>query len=145
GGMVLGQAIDLRFENHPLELAQVEELHRNKTAKLIAASLEMGTVIVGLEPRLRRELYGFGIDLGLLFQVQDDILDATQSQEEAGKPTAHDADKNSFVVLLGLEGAMGYADTLAEELRERFGRFDPPLRRVLEGLMERYLLRHQGR
>jgi farnesyl diphosphate synthase len=143
GGMVLGQAIDLHFENAPLKLEEVVELHRNKTAKLIAASLEMGAVIVGLERDVRRALYDFGIELGLLFQVQDDILDATQSAEEAGKPTGHDSEKNSFVTLLGLEGALAYADGLAESLEERFGRFDAPIREALGALMERYLFRHR--
>ena len=142
GGMVLGQAIDLHFENAPLELEQVIELHRNKTAKLIAAALEMGAVIVGLDRTARRALYEFGIELGLLFQVQDDILDATQSSEEAGKPTDHDEEKNSFVTLLGVEGALAYADGLAESLRERFGEFDGPIRRALGKLMEQYLFRH---
>jgi farnesyl diphosphate synthase len=143
GGMVLGQAIDLHFEKRPLKLEQVIELHRNKTAKLIAASLEMGAVIVGLERESRKALYDFGIELGLLFQVQDDILDATQSPEEAGKPTGHDGDKNSFVTLLGLEGARAYADGLAESLEERFGSFDAPIREALEGLMRDYLFRHR--
>ena len=144
GGMVLGQAIDLHFENRPLTLEQVIELHRNKTAKLIAAALEMGAVIVGLDRTKRRELYEFGIELGLLFQVQDDILDATQSPEEAGKPTAHDGEKNSFVTLLGLEGAQEYADALAAGLRERFGEFEAPLQQALGELMDRYLMRHRG-
>ncbi|WP_456430022.1 polyprenyl synthetase family protein [Nitratifractor sp.] len=143
GGMVLGQAIDLHFEKHPLHLDEVLELHRNKTAKLIAASLEMGAVIVGLELPVRRALYDFGIELGLLFQVQDDILDATLSSEEAGKPTNHDQDKNSFITLLGLEGAQAYADGLAESLEERFSGFDAPLRKALEPLMRQYLFRHR--
>jgi farnesyl diphosphate synthase len=141
-GMVLGQAIDLHFEKTPLSLEQVIELHRNKTAKLIAAALEMGAVIVGLESGVRRELYEFGIELGLLFQVQDAIIDATQSPEEAGKPTGHDSEKNSFVTLLGVEGATAYADGLAASLRERFESFDGPIREALGELMERYLFRH---
>ncbi len=144
GGMVLGQAIDLRFEKHPLKLEEVLELHRNKTAKLIAASLEMGAVIVDLPRETRKALYDFGIELGLLFQVQDDILDATQSEEEAGKPTGNDLEKNSFVTLLGLEGALDYADGLAESLQERFESFDAPIRDALGGLMERYLFRHKA-
>ena len=143
GGMVLGQAIDLHFEKSPLTLEEVEELHRNKTAKLIAASLEMGAVIAGLPQPVRRSLYDFGIGLGLLFQVQDDILDATQSAEEAGKPTAHDSDKNSFVTLLGVEEAVLYADRLADDLQERFESFDEPIREALRPLMEKYLFRHR--
>ncbi|WP_457607366.1 polyprenyl synthetase family protein [Nitratifractor sp.] len=143
GGMVLGQALDLYFEGEALSLEQVEELHRNKTAKLIAASLEMGAVIVGLEPELQQELYDFGIELGLLFQVQDDILDATQSSEEAGKPTLHDTEKNSFVTLLGLDEAMKYADRLAERLVGQLESYEPRLRNALEPLLTSYLWRHR--
>ena len=144
GGMVLGQALDLHFENHRLSLEEVEELHRNKTAKLIAAALEMGAVIVDLPSPIRRELVEFGMDLGLLFQVQDDILDATLSEEEAGKPTSHDAEKNSFVSLLGVDGAQEYADALAARLRKQYEAFDAPLKRALRPLMEDYLYRHRG-
>jgi farnesyl diphosphate synthase len=142
-GMVLGQAIDLHFENTPLTIEQVRELHRNKTAKLIAASMLMGAVIVDLDSAVQEALYAFGIDLGLLFQIQDDIIDETQSAEEAGKTTGNDGDKNSFVTLLGLEGAVREADTLAADLARRFEAFDPRLQSALRPLMDQYLTRHQ--
>jgi len=142
-GMVLGQAIDLEFENSPLKLEEVEILHKNKTAKLIAASLLMGAVIVSLEKELREELYEFGLDLGLLFQVQDDILDVTQSVQEAGKPTSFDGDKNSFIALIGLENSMEYADNLAQKIKGRFERFEEPLQEALSQLIEAYLYRHK--
>ena len=142
-GMVLGQAIDCYFENQPLSVDQVKELHINKTAKLIAASLVMGAVIVGLEKRVQDALYDFGIDLGLLFQVQDDIIDETQSAEEAGKTTGNDEGKNSFVNLLGLEESIKEADTLAKDLQRRFESFDNRLQQALQPLMEQYLYRHK--
>ncbi len=141
-GMVLGQAIDCYFENTPLELEQVKTLHKNKTAKLIAISLQMGAVIVGLEKKAQDALYDFGIDLGLLFQIQDDIIDETQSEEEAGKPTGNDSDKNSFVNLLGLEKTVEEADTLAKDLQRRFESFDKKLQIALQPLMNTYLYRH---
>jgi len=141
-GMVLGQAIDCYFENKPLTIEQVRILHTNKTAKLIAVSLQMGAVIVGLEKKVQDDLYGFGIDLGLLFQIQDDIIDETQSEEEAGKTTGNDADKNSFVNLLGLEETVIQADTLAKDLQRRFEDFDEKLQIALQPLMNKYLNRH---
>ena len=141
-GMVLGQAIDCYFENQPLSLEQVKTLHKNKTAKLIAVSLQMGAVIVGLELKVQQALYDFGIDLGLLFQIQDDIIDETQSEEEAGKPTGNDTDKNSFVNLLGLEKTVEEADTLAKDLQRRFETFDEKLKIALQPLMNTYLNRH---
>ncbi len=141
-GMVLGQAIDCYFENTPLTIDQVKLLHTNKTAKLIAVSLQMGAVIVGLDKKVQEELYGFGIDLGLLFQIQDDIIDETMSEEEAGKTTGNDSDKNSFVNLLGLEKTVEEADTLAKDLQRRFENFDEKLRSALQPLMNTYLYRH---
>jgi farnesyl diphosphate synthase len=142
-GMVLGQAIDCYFENKPLTLEQIKVLHTNKTAKLIAVSLQMGAVIVGLEKAVQEALYAFGIDLGLLFQIQDDIIDETQSEEEAGKTTGNDGDKNSFVNLLGLKQTVTEADTLAKDLQRRFETFEPRLQEALRPLMEKYLYRHQ--
>ena len=141
-GMVLGQAIDCYFENRPLTIDQVKLLHTNKTAKLIAVSLQMGAVIVGLEKKIQDELYAFGIDLGLLFQIQDDIIDETQSEEEAGKTTGNDADKNSFVNLLGLDETVAQADALAKDLQRRFEDFDEKLQTALQPLMNIYLHRH---
>ena len=141
-GMVLGQAIDCYFENKPLDLEQIKTLHTNKTAKLIAVSLQMGAVIVGLEKKIQDELYAFGIDLGLLFQIQDDIIDETQSEEEAGKTTGNDADKNSFVNLLGLDETVAQADALAKDLQRRFEDFDEKLQTALQPLMNTYLNRH---
>jgi len=142
-GMVLGQAIDCYFENIPLSLEQVKILHKNKTAKLIAVSLQMGAVIVELEKSVQEDLYDFGIDLGLLFQIQDDIIDETQSEEEAGKTTGNDGDKNSFVNLLGLEKTVEEADTLAKDLQRRFANFDEKLQKALHPLMNKYLNRHK--
>ena len=144
-GMVLGQAIDCYFENKPLDLEQIKTLHKNKTAKLIAVSLQMGAVIVGVEKKVQNALYDFGIDLGLLFQIQDDIIDETQSDEEAGKTTGNDSDKNSFVNLLGLEKTVEEADTLAKDLQRRFESFDEKLQTALQPLMNKYLYRHNQR
>jgi len=141
-GMVLGQAIDCYFENTPLTIDQVKILHTNKTAKLIAVSMQMGAVIVGLDKKVQEALYNFGIDLGLLFQIQDDIIDETHSEEEAGKTTGNDGDKNSFVNLLGLEATVVEADTLAKDLQRRFEDFDEKLQTALQPLMNTYLNRH---
>ncbi len=142
-GMVLGQSIDLHFENTPLDIEQVKTLHINKTAKLIATSLLMGAVIVKLEKKKQDELYSFGIDLGLLFQIQDDIIDETHSDEEAGKTTGNDGDKNSFVTLIGLERSIEEAERLAEELNRRFNSFDDVLQKSLREIIEKYLYRHR--
>jgi farnesyl diphosphate synthase len=142
-GMVLGQAIDLYFENRPLNLEEVKFLHINKTAKLVATSLLMGAVIVELDRDKQDELYKFGIDLGLLFQIQDDIIDETHTEEEAGKTTGNDGDKNSFINIIGLEGSIVEAERLAVDLEHRFSLFDPRLQKALEPIVKKYLYRHR--
>ncbi|MDD3505049.1 MAG: polyprenyl synthetase family protein [Sulfurimonas sp.] len=141
-GMVLGQAIDCYFENRPLSIEDVRVLHTNKTAKLIAASLKMGAIIVGQE-ELADALYDFGIKLGLLFQIQDDILDVTQSSHEAGKLTNNDESKNSFVTLLGLDEALQEADELAQILAKEMSGFDEKLKNELSSLLTHYINRHK--
>lgn len=141
-GMVLGQAIDCYFENRALGIEDVRVLHTNKTAKLIAASLKMGAIIVDRE-ELADTLYDFGVRLGLLFQIQDDILDVTQSSEEAGKLTNNDESKNSFVTLLGLDEALREADELAQTLIKEMDGFDEKLKNELSGLLIHYINRHK--
>ena len=141
-GMVLGQAIDCYFENQPLKVEDIKVLHTNKTAKLIAASLKMGAIIVGKE-NLGEKLYDFGIKLGLLFQIQDDILDVTQTSEEAGKLTNNDEDKNSFVTILGLDESMKQANELADELTQEMDSFDENLQSKLSSLLTQYINRHK--
>jgi len=142
-GMVLGQAIDCFFENKPLSLDELKFLHIHKTAKLIAASLKMGAILVNLDSKTQEKLYNFGIDLGLLFQIQDDIIDETLTPEEAGKDTQNDNDKNSFVNLLGLNGAIDEANTLANKLENEFKTFDNKLQNGLKDIINKYLYRHQ--
>ena len=143
-GMIIGQAIDCYFENHTLELNQLEFLHIHKTAKLIAASLKMGAVIAGLSLEVQNKLYQFGIDIGLLFQIQDDIIDETATEEEAGKTTQNDESKNSFVNLLGLDGAIKSADDLALKCENTLNSLDNNLRDSLNELLLKYINRHKN-
>jgi len=141
-GMVLGQALDCHFENVELTLEQLNLLHNRKTAALIASSLVMGAIIVGRD-ELVEPLREFGEDVGLLFQIQDDIIDVTQSSEEAGKTTGVDSEKNSFVNLLGLDGAVETADKMSAILSEKLNNFDENLREQLNILLKEYLYRHK--
>lgn len=143
-GMVLGQAIDCHFEDAPLSLEQVEFLHRHKTGVLIAASLKMGAIVCDAGKELEDALYDFGVKLGLLFQVEDDIIDVTQSSEEAGKTTNNDEDKNSFVNLMGLDETLAYKSKLLEELEmEANASFPTPLARTMIDTMNRYFKKSQ--
>lgn len=142
-GMIIGQAIDCHFEKQKLELEKLKFLHTNKTAKLIASSLKMGAVIANYSEKIQEELYSFGLDLGLLFQIQDDIIDELESSEIAGKTTQNDSSKNSFVNLLGLDGAKNSADILAKKCLDILDSFDENLRNSLEELLVTYINRHK--
>jgi len=143
-GMIIGQAIDCYFENQVLNLEKLEFLHIHKTAKLIAASLKMGAIIVDLPLEVQDKLYNFGIDIGLLFQIQDDIIDETSSEEEAGKTTSNDQAKNSFVNLLGLDGAITSANKLALKCEQTLNEFDSNIKDQLNSLLNSYLYRHRS-
>ncbi len=141
-GMIIGQACDCYFENTTITLDQLEFLHIHKTAKLIATSLKMGATIANLPLKTQEALYNFGIDLGLLFQIQDDIIDEISSEEEAGKTTSNDSAKNSFVNLLGLNGAKKSADDLSKKCEITLNNFDLNLKNNLQNLLLNYLYRH---
>jgi len=78
-----------------------------------------------------------------LFQIQDDILDVTQSSQEAGKLTNNDEDKNSFVTIIGLERSLQEANALADELTKEIQSFDKALQEKLSELLMKYINRHK--
>lgn len=139
GGMVLGQAIDCYFENKKLSLDELSFLHLNKTAKLIAASLKMGAIVVDLDSMQQQQLYDVGLKIGLLFQIEDDIIDATLSSEEAGKPTQNDSVKNSFTNLLGLEGARAEKERVIQEIEAMLDLGSVDMKKRLMDMIEYYL------
>ncbi len=141
-GMVLGQAIDIYFEEKKLGLEELKILHINKTAKMIAASLKMGAIIVN-KPILAQKLYDLGIKLGLLFQIQDDLLDL-KDEKETGKTTGVDKNKNTFVTVLGKEEAIKKADRLAGEIEEELQSYDENLKKELGKILQKYLYRHKN-
>lgn len=137
-GMVLGQAIDCYFEDKKLSIDELTFLHIHKTAKLIAASLQMGGVIANLPKKKMNLLYEIGLKIGLLFQVQDDIIDATQTTLEAGKPTSNDIAKNSFTNLLGVNGARKEKEKLLNEIFTDFNSLDSGIKDRLTIMIQRY-------
>ncbi|EAK8792179.1 polyprenyl synthetase family protein [Campylobacter coli] len=138
-GMILGQAIDCYFEDKKLNLEELEFLHTYKTAKLIAAALKMGCEICELDEKESEKIYQIGLKLGLIFQINDDIIDETMSEEESGKPSKHDEHKNSFVNLLGLEKAIQSKENLINECKNDLGDLDANLAHMIKSLMIKYL------
>lgn len=107
-GMVGGQALDLEGEAlASYGLDHLKTIHRLKTGALIRASLEIGAVLAGAEPTQREALREAGSALGLAFQIQDDILDATSDGATLGKRAGKDVGRGkiTYPALLGLDGA----------------------------------------
>lgn len=138
-GMILGQAIDCYFEDKKLNLEELRFLHIHKTAKLIAAALKMGCEICELDEKESNKIYQIGLKLGLIFQINDDIIDETMSEEESGKPSKHDEHKNSFVNLLGLENAIQSKEDLINECKNDLNDLDANLAKMIKSLIIKYL------
>ena len=138
-GMALGQAVDCYFENQKLGLEELKFLHVHKTARLIAASLQAGCVVAGLDETEAARIYDIGLDLGLAFQIADDIIDATQSAETVGKPTHNDGAKNSFTNLLGVEGAVQAKNELIAKIERELGGVHASIRAIVTGLIDKHL------
>ena len=103
--LIGGQVLDLEGEGKELTKAQLIRIHENKTAALLTTSLRMGGMTANATPRQLEALTNFGYNLGLAFQVVDDILDVTQSTEKLGKTAGKDeaVDKATYPAILGLE------------------------------------------
>ena len=138
GGMVLGQMLDCEFENQTLALEQLQTIHTNKTAKLIATSLEFGAIIANADSKLRKALYDFGLKLGVYFQLRDDIIDICQDSSQAGKTTQNDSHKNSYVNLLGLDGARAEFHRQRQNLQQELKSFESSIAQSLNTLLENY-------
>ena len=104
GGMCGGQMIDLLAEGRALDLEQIVELQRLKTGALIGYACETGALLGGGSDAARGALRGYAADLGLAFQIQDDLLDVTGDAEVTGKDLGRDAaaGKATVVALLGV-------------------------------------------
>lgn len=112
--MVMGQMLDLNGEHQQLSQTELEAIHRDKTGALIEASVLMGAICANATDSERQALNSFAEQIGLAFQVQDDILDVTADTEQLGKPAGSDEklDKSTYVKLLGVEAAKTYAQSL---------------------------------
>jgi farnesyl diphosphate synthase len=113
-GMVGGQMIDLIAEHHPLDIGAITRLQRMKTGALIAFSCESGAILAKAPTEAHTALRGYAHDLGLAYQIADDLLDVEGSTAETGKPVGADAaaGKATFVSILGIERARSQAELL---------------------------------
>ncbi|MDG1417024.1 MAG: polyprenyl synthetase family protein [Maricaulis sp.] len=141
-GMVGGQMIDIIGESETLDISVVTRMHRMKTGALISYAAETGCILTEVEEHVRRALEGFAHDLGLAYQITDDILDATGNEAETGKSVGKDAGqgKATFVTILGLEGAKERAGHLAAQAKEHldlFGKRADVLKSTVDFVLDR--------
>ena len=106
-GMVAGQWLDLEAEGHNPALAELVTIHERKTGALIEAACVLGGLAAGAPDPLLDALQSYGREVGLAFQIADDLLDATATSEELGKTAGQDARlaKATYVSVLGVAGA----------------------------------------
>lgn len=117
-GMTGGQMIDLENEQRDdVDEANLRNMYHNKTGQLIAVACVMGCICAGANQDKIEAAREYGFKLGLAFQIVDDILDVTSTQEELGKPIGSDAEQNktTFVTLHGVEGAQKIAAKITDE------------------------------
>jgi farnesyl diphosphate synthase len=124
-GMVGGQMIDMLEDESPRDLNTITRMQRLKTGALISYSVEAGAIIGGASDAEKQALHGFAHDLGLAYQISDDLLDATGNEADVGKPLRTDetAGKANFVTILGVEQAEQRVRLLAAQAKEHLAIF----------------------
>jgi farnesyl diphosphate synthase len=143
-GMVGGQMLDLMGEHKRLDAPGIARLQRLKTGALMTFSCEAGGILGRASPPQRAALKGYAHDLGLAFQMADDILDATGSEADTGKSVGQDAaaGKSTFVSILGLGQAREQAEMLAEQAAGHLEIFDG--RADILRQLARYVVERRG-
>jgi geranylgeranyl diphosphate synthase type II len=105
GGLIGGQALDLASRPEDLDLTLLEYIHSHKTGALFMAAGELGAMAADAKRRDLEVISRYAKNLGLAFQISDDLLDVLATPEETGKDTGKDEGKVTFVKLLGVDGA----------------------------------------
>lgn len=125
-GMVGGQALDMAGEGRALTRSELEQLQGLKTGALIAAAAQLGCIAAGGSAEQLGRVTRYAQALGRAFQVRDDMLDVTSSDEELGKPVGSDRahEKSTFVTALGLQGCGQLMEQLTREAVESLEGFE---------------------
>lgn len=142
--LVGGQVLDLEGEGKEVQLtpAELKYIHLSKTAALLTTSIRLGAMVANATPKKLDALSDFGTNLGLAFQVIDDILDVTQDTEKLGKSAGKDeaTDKSTYPALFGLEKSRKEADKLTKKALDALqplGKKASRLREIAEYLLDR--------
>jgi geranylgeranyl diphosphate synthase, type II len=142
GGMIGGQVMDLEAEHHRPDAQTLEYIHRSKTGALLTASVVTGGIYAGASQVQIQGLHIFGQNIGLAFQIVDDVLDVTQTSEQLGKTAGKDSvhDKATYPALFGIEASLKKADELvaaASAALDQFADRAESLREIARFLVER--------
>lgn len=113
-GTIAGEAVDLHSEQSPLDFNTLEFIHSRKTGALFVAAAAVGAMLANADAAAVRRIEIYAKNLGLAFQITDDILDVTGTAEELGKDVGKDEEKLTFVKLAGVDGARQLAGELVE-------------------------------
>lgn len=116
-GMIGGQVLDMESENKAIDLEMLDMIHLNKTGAMIAAATKMGAVLGGASSREISLFEAYGKYIGKVFQIVDDILDATSTMEELGKPIGSDEanHKNTYLSFYSVEACYEIAESLTSK------------------------------
>lgn len=117
-GMILGQALDMEFENKAASLEQLDLIHHHKTGDLISVAMKMGAIIANSKDQdIWQEI---GYKIGLAFQIQDDILDVIGNSKVLGKKVGSDQENNksTYVTLMGIEASQTIVEQYFKEAME---------------------------
>ena len=125
-GMVGGQVIDLQNEGQRAPIEVLREMDFKKTANLIMAACELGCIAAGADEEKRRAAASYGEAIGIAFQIEDDILDVTSSDEELGKPVGSDGEneKSTYVSLLGVDECRRLVRELTDDAKNALSSFE---------------------
>lgn len=113
-GTIAGEAVDLHSEGSTLDFDTLEFIHSRKTGALFVAAAAVGAMLANTSPAALGRIEVFAKNLGLAFQITDDILDVVGSPEQLGKDVGKDAERLTFVKLAGVDGAKKLSDELVE-------------------------------
>lgn len=133
-GMVGGQVIDLISENKSAPIEVLREMDYKKTACLIKAACELGCISANADEKLIKAASEYGECIGIAFQIQDDILDVTSTDEELGKPVGSDSEnaKSTYVSLLGIEQCRELVAELTQKAKATLTVFDGDTKTLCE-------------
>ena len=120
--MIGGQTADVEETEHQIELDKLIFIHENKTSALIECAMMIGAILAGASEQDVKDVEGIARKIGLAFQIQDDILDLTSTQEELGKPVGSDEknQKNTYVSLKGMEQSVQDVQRYTNEAIQSF-------------------------